>query len=820
MLQNQKIENLDVLVSRLKPFLRRYLEERNVTIDDKGWFRCINPSHEDKNPSCGFVKGTDEQVFFCFSCGAKGSITHAAHLLEDKPLRGEEFVSENVLYLADKYGIEYDKIELSEEELYIRRIYKAYEEAADIISEYQPIEYIKERNWPVTLCRELQIGSPRSYEDFTRKMSNRGYEKHFLEEIDLNSYIFNEGMLIFTVKNEKGKVVGFSARNMSHSKDSKKSKFINTSAKCPIYNKGITLYGLDVGLKHGQPLYIYEGYPDFVTSYKHGIKNVCAIGGTALTKDHIALLRSCGISDIVLALDGDAAGQLRIEGILDQYFSGDETIKIRILKFPDKDDECDPDEFLEKYGAEEFNKLSLMTPFQWQLDRFSYDSKPEEICDTMIPLIVNDPNEIHRELMCKQLAEKTGVRLKSIYRQLEKIIDVEEARKDGTINKKIQQMISELRYPSDDPLAIIEETADELRQMTYDNREDLHSQVEVVSFVDQIKSVFETRKPGLQGWTTGYELFDSSMSGIPKEDTMITFAGDANVGKTGFMFELALRLAKLNDNIMVLFMSIDDSRQQAIARLVALESGLRINQVSHPTENIKTDQDNIKLENGWRAMRKLIEDGRFSIKDNSHGNTLDFAESWIRWVKENNPDKEIAFFLDNFHKLGDEKSKDERVRFKHASGRIHALKNKLHFTAICTMEIRKLLGGQKNQRPILQDISESKQMEYDNNLIGMVYSDLHAKRQDSKVFWTDMVNEEMIRKPVIEIDVQKNKITEFKGVLYYKFNPEYSKFCECDNIEMQTWRREYDEALKKVMDKVSPEAGDNPFISSKIIDTF
>jgi len=262
-------------------------------------------------------------------------------------------------------------------------------------------------------------------------------------------------------------------------------------------------------------------------------------------------------------------------------------------------------------------------------------------------------------------------------------------------------------------------------------------------------------------------------------------------------------------------MSIDDSRQQAIARLVALESGLKINQVSHPLQNITTDEDRVKLENGWRAIRLLVDSDKFSIKDNSHGNTLDFAEGWIRWAKENYPNKEIAFFLDNFHKLGDERNKEERIRFKHASARIHAMKNKLHITAICTMELRKFIGA-SSQHPSLQDISESKQMEYDNNLIGMVYSDVHARRHDAKVFWMDSVGEELVKKPVLEIDIQKNKISEFKGAWYYKFSPEYSKFYECTSEEVGSWKKEYEQLLKQVMDKRYPDEGENPFVKGSV----
>lgn len=812
MIETRKIDDLEGLINKVMPFLRRYLEERNVDIKSSGKFCCINPKHQDKNPSCGFVPGTNDTIFNCFTCGAKGNVLHAAHLLESKPLSGMDFVTNNLMYLADKYGVEYNTVELTPEELHIRRTYRAYSDAGDIISEYQPLDYIAKRKWPVSLCRELQIGSVRSYDDFVDKMDSRGYDRAFIDEIDLNRYIFNEGMLIFTVKDEKGRVVGFSARDMAHSKESKRAKFINTSSKCPIYNKGVILYGLDLGKSNQPPLYIFEGYPDYVTAYKYGIKNICAIGGTALTRDHINLIKDLEISDIILALDGDDAGQNRTESLLDQYFGGDETIRVRIVKFPNNKEECDPDEYLEKNGAEAFKSLKLMSPFQWRLDRFNYDSKPEDICDTMIPFIVSDPNEVHRETMARELSDKTGIRLKTVFKQIDKIINAEAAQKDGVVQTRIRQLIDELRQQKDDPAYLLESAAQELRQIHSEHQEDTNSGQEVLSYLDEVKKQFDERKAGLQGWKTGYEVFDACISGIPKEDAMITFAGDANIGKTGFMFELALRLARYNEDIMVLFMSIDDSRQQAIARLVALEADLMIKDVSHPIQNVTDETKKEKLLRGWSSFRKLVESNRFLLKDNTHGNTLDFAEGWIRWAKENYPDKKIVFFLDNFHKLGDEINKDERIRFKHASARIHAMKNKLHITAICTMEIRKLVGEGKNMRPVLQDISESKQMEYDNNLIGMVYSDVHSKRDDAKVFWSGNVDGKTVKRPVFEVDIQKNKISEFKGTLYYKFSPEYSRFNECSGEEVSMWRKEYETALRNVMDKRNPEAGDNPFI--------
>lgn len=808
MQEETRVENLDKLIVELKPFLRRYLEERNVEINDAGKFKCINPDHKDEHPSCSLMGQADDTWFTCFSCGVRGNILNAANLIEDKPMSGREFITENVLYLADKYSVEHSEINITPEEITLRRTYRAYEDAADIIIQDYPIEYLTKRNWSVSMCKELRIGFVKTYADFISKMLARGYDREFCEEIDLNSHIFNGGMLIFSVRDEKGKTVGFSSRDMAHTKESKKPKFINTSAKCQLYSKGAILYGLDIGKKTQPPLYIFEGYPDYVTAYKHGIKNVCAIGGTALTREHINLIKSLGISDIILALDADDAGRKRTDSLLDEYFGGDETLQVRVQAL----ESGDPDEYIDKHGKEAFLSLPTLTPFQWRLAHFTYEDKPDFICDKMIPIILSDSNEVHRDCMLKELSEKTGVAYKIIRKQLDKQVNADEAKKDGVVQSKIRQLIKDLQYNKGDPATLLTVTAEELKQVNSEAVEAVVASTEVVSFIDSAKKEFENRKLGLQGWKTGYAAFDDAISGIPKQDAMITFAGDSNVGKTGFMFELALRLAKNNDNIMVLFMSIDDSRQQAIARLVALESGLMIRQVSHPIQNTVTEEDREKLANGWASIRKLVDSGKFSLKDNSQGSTLDFAEGWIRWAKENHPKKEICFFLDNFHKLSDERGADERIRFKHASNRIHSMKNKLNITAICTMELRKFMSGSVATRPALQDISESKQMEYDNNLIGMVYSDVHARRHDAKVFWNELNSAgEDIIKPVFEIDIQKNKISEFKDILYYKFSPEHSRFSEWAGSEVDEFRKEYTQAMKNLHDKKNPDAGDNPF---------
>jgi len=61
----------------------------------------------------------------------------------------------------------------------------------------------------------------------------------------------------------------------------------------------------------------------------------------------------------------------------------------------------------------------------------------------MLPFVVMDPNEVHRETMAKELAERTSIRLKTILKQLDKLINVEEARIDSHVQVRIRQMVEE-----------------------------------------------------------------------------------------------------------------------------------------------------------------------------------------------------------------------------------------------------------------------------------------------------------------------------------------------------------------------------------------
>jgi DNA primase len=131
------------------------------------------------------------------------------------------------------------------------------------------------------------------------------------------------------------------------------AKYINCS-ETRLYQKNQTLYGLNLAkdrITKSRVAVVVEGYTDVMMAHQHGIENTVACCGTALTENHIRLLRRY-CDSVVLMLDGDEAGQKRTGEILELFLS--ESMDLRILTLPDNLDPCD---YLLRYGGQSMAEL-------------------------------------------------------------------------------------------------------------------------------------------------------------------------------------------------------------------------------------------------------------------------------------------------------------------------------------------------------------------------------------------------------------------------------------------------------------------------------
>ena len=103
------------LIQNLKGKLENYL--LSFDIKRKGQlFSCINPEHEDSDPSCSISGKGNKEIFHCFGCGVAGDIFHAAHYLEGLPIHGPEFFTVTLASLAKRFNLPFEPRQLSESE--------------------------------------------------------------------------------------------------------------------------------------------------------------------------------------------------------------------------------------------------------------------------------------------------------------------------------------------------------------------------------------------------------------------------------------------------------------------------------------------------------------------------------------------------------------------------------------------------------------------------------------------------------------------------------------------------------------------------------
>jgi DNA primase len=149
---------------------------------------------------------------------------------------------------------------------------------------------------------------------------------------------------MFPIFDTQDRVVGFGARTLGDSE----VKYLNTP-ETPIFSKGRGLYGLNWARKaivDAKRVAVVEGYTDVIMAHQHGIENVVATLGTALTRENIQALRRFA-ERIDVVFDSDPAGQQAAERSMELFLDegAGELVAggfdVRITTFTGGKDPCD-----------------------------------------------------------------------------------------------------------------------------------------------------------------------------------------------------------------------------------------------------------------------------------------------------------------------------------------------------------------------------------------------------------------------------------------------------------------------------------------------
>jgi len=319
------------------------------------------PFHADKKPS--FTVSEEKQIFHCFGCGQGGNVF--SFLIQHNNLSFPEAVG----FLAQKYGIEIptrkmsptQKKELKEKE----RLFKINKEAADYFkgilshpsSGKQAREYLGKRQMTPEVIDRFMLGyAQQSWTGLTQYFSRRGVPRDDLEKAGLvvakNGRYYDRfrDRIIFPIVDIHETVLGFGGRCL----DDSLPKYLN-SPDTPVYHKSRTLYGLHVAkeaCRQTGSVFIVEGYFDLLALHCHGIQSVVATLGTAMTRQHVRIMKGYA-RQMILVFDSDEAGIKAAERSLPLFL--EEKVDPRILILPEGKD---PDSYVFEVGADGFLKAT------------------------------------------------------------------------------------------------------------------------------------------------------------------------------------------------------------------------------------------------------------------------------------------------------------------------------------------------------------------------------------------------------------------------------------------------------------------------------
>ncbi|MDH3505358.1 MAG: toprim domain-containing protein, partial [Nitrospirota bacterium] len=229
--------------------------------------------------------------------------------------------------------------------------------------------------------------------------------------IRVSTYDRFRARVMFPIADPRGQVLGFGGRILE---DGASPKYLN-SPETDLFFKGRSLYGMDKARQSATSagrFYLVEGYFDVIALHQNGIENVVAPLGTALTSDHVQILRRLAPS-VMLVFDGDAAGIGAALRTLDLFMNSG--IEVRVLLLPAGED---PDTFIRKNGVSAFRELEgraatlLDFAIMSVLNKAQKDSIQDRVkrADDILAILHKTKNPIEKEEYLKVVSERLGIR--------------------------------------------------------------------------------------------------------------------------------------------------------------------------------------------------------------------------------------------------------------------------------------------------------------------------------------------------------------------------------------------------------------------------
>ena len=388
------------------------------------WAVC--PFHDDSNPSISV--NPEKRMWKCWVCGFGGTeisfvqryekITYFEALKKVAEING--YTDPRLEGFVKQKPVDEKKVPLLKA---LNDLTVYYQYALNTEEGKEGLQYFESRNLDEACRAKYRLGyafkDGKATCDF---LQSKGHSLKTIDDIGIavlnnGNYVDKSaGRVIFPICDMDGNVIGYSARRLGSGSE---AKYVN-SPETYLFHKSNVLYNFHIAKEKAKLngfVYVCEGFMDVFALGKIGIDNAVALMGTALTKEHITMLRSLN-AEVRLCLDGDLPGQkAMMEASKALAEAG---LNVRIVD--NQNSPKDPDEILNQDGPDALRSYvnNLVSRVDFALNYFkntnpltTLDSK-KRLIQQFLPILIGIKSQLELDSYLIKLAGVTGFEVDAI----------------------------------------------------------------------------------------------------------------------------------------------------------------------------------------------------------------------------------------------------------------------------------------------------------------------------------------------------------------------------------------------------------------------
>lgn len=379
-------------------------------------YSCRCPFHSERTPS--FHVYPDTQSYYCFGCGAGGDVVTFIKSIENLDYM------EAVRFLAQRAGMAMPEDRDDGSARLRQRLYEMNRVAGKYFHQllFSPegkagLDYIRGRGLSDHTIKRFGIGyAADDYHQLHYYMKSQGFSEDELERGALlarnNNRVYDKfrHRVMFPIFDTRGNVIAFGGRALV--KDAP-AKYLN-SDETFVFQKRETLFALNYAKNSKADYFILcEGYMDVIAMHQAGFDSAVATLGTAITPSQARLIGRMGKSEVILSYDSDGPGQKAASRGINLLTEAG--VKARVLKMQGAKD---PDEFIQKFGAEAFGHLIEssggaidyeLSKLQNGLDLVNKDEDRSAYLKKAVVFLAQISNPLDRGVYISRTAQTAGI---------------------------------------------------------------------------------------------------------------------------------------------------------------------------------------------------------------------------------------------------------------------------------------------------------------------------------------------------------------------------------------------------------------------------